>query len=119
MTWTLVDDNGASHRIGLVHGDENHHLMIYCDENILVIDFEVNTSRKYSFLLNEILVDITLEEKMGTFSYGLDLDEKTDTPRNRRKKQQERTHLYQTLLAFTVFIVFVMGILIWLFNINS
>lgn len=119
MAWTLVDDYGAKHRIGLVHGDENHHLMVYCDDRILLIDFDVKNSRNYSFFLNEMLVDISLEEKKGKFAYGLEVDEKSDTPRNRLKKQQDKRHLYLTLMAFTVFAAFVAGILIWLFNING
>jgi tRNA A-37 threonylcarbamoyl transferase component Bud32 len=49
FTWTYIRDNGALHRVGLFHGDETGHLMIYCNTRIVVIDFGVTTSKNYSF----------------------------------------------------------------------
>lgn len=90
MSWTYIDDGGELHRIGLFHGEANRHLLVYCDQRVLIIDFNVHASKNYSFYINDELLDIEVEEKDGRFAYGLKVDEKTDTPRNRARQRALR-----------------------------
>ncbi|MDQ3017464.1 MAG: hypothetical protein M3R25_12185 [Bacteroidota bacterium] len=107
ITWTYVDDDGNRHKVGLFHGDSTGHLMVYCNETIVVIDFGVETSKKYSFLINEELCDIAVEEKQGRFSYGFSIDQITDTPRNRGRRKMVRSQMKQSLLLGAGFLIVV------------
>ena len=64
FTWTYIGDNGALHRVGLFHGDETGHLMIYCNTRIVVIDFGVTTSKNYSFFINDDNAGIAIYHQM-------------------------------------------------------
>ncbi len=105
FTWTYIGDNGALHRVGLFHGDNTGHLMIYCNTRIVVIDFGVTTSKNYSFFINDELCDIAIEENDGKFSYGFKVDEITDTPRNRGRRKMLRAEYRQTFFIILVFLL--------------
>jgi len=98
MTWTYIADDGSRHKVGLFHGDNTGHLLIYCNASIMVIDFSVTTTRNYSFFINDELCDIEVEEKEGKFSYGFKVDQITDTPRNRVRRRLIREEVRQTLV---------------------
>ncbi len=106
MTWTYVDDYGASHNVGLFHGINTGHLMIYCNTRIMFIDFNVTDEKKYSFFINDELCDIQVEKSDGKFAYGFEIDQKTHTPRNVNRKKQERKDLINSLI-FILFILLV------------
>jgi hypothetical protein len=108
MTWTFIADDGARHKIGLFHGDNTGHLLIYCNTRIVVIDFSVTTSRNYSFFIEDELCDIAIEEKDGQFSYGFQVDEVTDTPRNRLRREVNRRDLKQTVVFGLIFLLFIL-----------
>jgi len=105
FTWTYIGDNGALHRVGLFHGDETGHLMIYCNTRIVVIDFGVTTSKNYSFFINDELCEIAVEDDDGKFSYGFRVDEVTDTPRNRGRRKMIRTEHRQTFYIILTFLL--------------
>ena len=107
ITWTYVDDDGYAHKVGLFHGDNSGHLMVYCNTRIVVIDFNVLTSKKYSFFIDEELCDIAVEEKEGKFSYGFTIDQITDTPRNRGRRKMNRVQTRQTLLMAFAFVILI------------
>lgn len=119
MTWTYIDDTGYRHRIGLFHGDDNHHLMLYCDARVILIDFGVTASKNYAFYINDELMDVRIEEKNGKFAYGLAIDEVTDTPRNRRRWKARRTDFTQAALAGVVLVAIIAAILIWVLDFNG
>jgi len=119
MTWTYLGDNGAQHKIGLFHGDTTGHLLIYCDDQIVVIDFSVLSSRNYSFFIDDELCDLEVEEKDGKFLYGFKVDEVTDTPRNRGRAKMVREEVRQTLVVGLIFILIII-LIVWLvFRFNS
>jgi len=105
ITWTYVDDDGYSHQVGLVHGDNSGHLLVYCNSRIVVIDFNVLTSKNYSFFIDEELCDVAIEEKEGKFSYGFTIDQITDTPRNRGRRRMNRIQTWQTLAMALGFVI--------------
>ena len=105
ITWTYVDDDGYPHKVGLFHGNNSGHLLVYCNTRIVVIDFNVLTSKNYSFFINEELCDIAIEEKEGKFSYGFTIDQITDTPRNRGRRKMNRLQTRQTLMIALVSVI--------------
>lgn len=119
MTWTYIADDGGRHKVGLFHGDNTGHLLIYCNARIVVIDFGVKTSRNYSFFIDDELCDIEIEEKEGQFRYGFKVDEVTDTPRNRMKRKIFRAEIRQSVILGTLFLLFIVGIVYLVIRFNS
>ena len=118
FSWTYIGDNGYRHRVGLFHGDNTGHLMIYCNMRIVVIDFNVTSTKNYSFFIEDELCDIAIEEEDGKFKYGFKVDEITDTPRNRGRRKMIRDEHRQTALFALSFVVVLSVILIWVLGSN-
>lgn len=118
FTWTYIADNGYRHRVGLFHGDNTGHLMIYCNMRIVVIDFNVTATKNYSFFIEDELCDIAVEEQDGKFAYGFKVDEITDTPRNRGRRKMIRTEHRNTFLVAISFFVVLSIILIFVLGWN-
>jgi hypothetical protein len=67
--WTYHGASGRSHHIGLYHGDDSGHVIIYCNNNILTIDFDVKEPKSYSFYLEQDLCELSLSQDEGAFEY--------------------------------------------------
>jgi hypothetical protein len=119
ITWTYIDDDGSRHRVGLFHGDNTGHLLVYCNARVVVIDFSVRASKNYSFFINEELCDIAVEENEGKFSYGFKIDQITDTPRNRGRRKMIRTQIRQSLLFGAAFIFLLILAVFLLLHFNA
>jgi hypothetical protein len=78
--------------------------MIHCNGHVVVIDFHVLDSKKYTFYINDELFDVHLERTEDRFGYSLEIDEETETPRNLRRKRINRTELITTLAGAATFI---------------
>ena len=102
MHWTYLDDRGGRHRVGLYHGSQSGHVMVLCNGRVIVIDFNVLDTKKYSFLINDELCDLHLERQNGRFAYGLEINKQADTPANQRRRRRDRSHLIQSLLIAAV-----------------
>ena len=113
ITWTYVADDGYRHKVGLFHGDNSGHLLVYCNTRIVVIDFGVQQSKNYSFFIDDELCDISIEENNGKFSYGFNIDQVTDTPRNRGRRKMIRSEYKYNLMIGVAFIL-ILAALVWL-----
>ena len=76
--------------------------MVLCNGRVIVIDFNVLDTKKYSFLINDELCDLHLERQNGRFAYGLEINKQADTPANQRRRRRDRSHLIQSLLIAAV-----------------
>jgi hypothetical protein len=104
MQWTYIDDFGRRYRVGLYHGKTGH-LLIHCNARVLVIDFNVLASKKYTFFINHELCDVHVERNADhRFAYGFEIDRKTPTPWNDKRRAWERTNLVRSLL-FTALLI--------------
>ena len=96
--WTFIADNGRQHQVTLMHGARTGHLLVYCNTNILLIDFKVLKTSTYSFFLEEELCELIVEREADNFRYGFKINREADTPLNQRRKDQSKKHLWQSLL---------------------
>lgn len=97
ISWTYVDDYSRKHKVGLYHGDRSGHVLIHCNTKIVVIDFHVRETKKYTFYINDELFDVHLEQKNGKFAYSFEIDERTRTPRNLRRWKNNRSEVVKTV----------------------
>ncbi len=114
FNWTYLSDNGKRYHVGIMHGAESGHLLVYCNSNIILIDFEVLEDKSYSFFIDEQLCEISIERKGKDFLYGFEIDRKADTPLNRQRKRIEKKQLIQSILLLMGFILLVGGFVVGL-----
>ncbi len=112
FSWIYVGDAGHTHPVGLYHSDKSGHLVIYVGRKVVTIDFSVFDSRKYSFFIDDELVNIRLERRGDEMYYFFEIDKEADTPRNRARRFMERKYLRQSLLFIGLLVSFVATIAI-------
>ncbi len=115
--WAYTGSSGRQYVVGLYHGAESGHLLVYCDLAIIHIDFHVLQNWKYSFFIEEDLLELKIEPHSKGFQYNFDVNRQIDTPRNRernaREKQEKRS------IALALGLLGVLGMLLlgaWWYN---
>ena len=74
VTWLYSDINGMDYEINIYHGDESGHILIYINDKIMQIDFGVFNSQKYTFLIDEVLFELSIDTTPGGVEYRLSGD---------------------------------------------
>ena len=65
-----------------------------------MIDFHVLRSKKYSFFIEDQLVELSIDKEKNEYTYGLEVNDKVDTRRNRLLKKHDRKNLKISILIF-------------------
>lgn len=116
LNFVFLDEWGRKFNIGLYHGERSGHLMVFCNAQVLFIDFHVFSDKQYSFYLGDELCELKVEEQDGRFGYGLKANETADTPLNRIRKVHRRRYWIQS--AFLGIVVFgLIAYLSWLMQV--
>ena len=106
-TWFYTFPNGKKYEIGIFHSLDGH-VVIYCQGEIMVIDFNVKDDKEYSFFIENKLVKIHLERNPdNSFSYQL-VEEDNSLTDNYQASKPETAHVVKAMLLF------VLGVLILL-----
>ncbi len=117
FNWTYLDDRDGQHQVGLMHGPESGHLLVYCNSKIVLIDFRVLTDAEYSFFINEELCELSIERRGRQFLYGFEINKKADTPLNRERKKRNKKDLLKSLVflgsLLLVVSIFISGLFSW------
>ena len=119
FNWTYIADKGVKHHVGLMHGAESGHLLVYCDAKIILIDFEILEDKTYSFFIDEQLCEISIEKINGQFYYSFEINKTADTPRNNLRKKIERRHLMQGLILLGGILVLTIAFSMFMINLNN
>lgn len=98
--WVYAADNGTRYNVGLFHSTDKGHVLIHCNGEVMLIDFEIFGTKSYSFFLEEELCTIQLHRKGDRMHYAFEIDKRTDTPRNRLRKKIDAKTSRQTWLFF-------------------
>lgn len=101
--WTYIGDRNEKTQVGLYHSKESGNVMLYCGQKILLIDFYVFKSKKYSFFIGDELCEVNIEKKNNCFYYGMEINTKADTPRNRARKIIDRKDMVESLIMMGIF----------------
>ena len=107
--WTYTGHYGQAYYVGIAHGAETGHLVIYCNKSIIAIDFNVQQSKKYSFFIDDELVDLSIEKVGKNFSYTCNINKDANTNRNqeRRKNAREEYRLLMSGIIIVLLIVLI------------
>ena len=85
-TLRFTNELGQPYFIGLFHGDKDGHLVVHCNSKVMLIDFNVNDSKTYSFFIEEELCELSVNRSEEGFSYSCQINLEVDTPKNRFRK---------------------------------
>lgn len=80
--WTYHGPSGRSYHVGLYHGDDSGHVIIYCNNNIMTIDFNVQEDKSYSFYLEKDLCELSLSQRGDGFDYDFQIANAVETPKS-------------------------------------
>ncbi|MBK7870025.1 MAG: hypothetical protein IPJ74_04680 [Saprospiraceae bacterium] len=115
--WAYTSVSGKQYVVGLYHGAESGHLMVYCNLSVIYIDFSVLQNWKYSFFIEDDLLELKIERQNGGFHYGFDVNRQADTPRNRERKVQEQQDRRKVIfLSVGIVAMIIIGIAVWRYN---
>ena len=109
FNWTYLADTGRQYQVGLFHGDNTGHLLIYLNSKIIIIDFQVLETKTYSFFIEEELCELEVERtEENRFAYGFKINQEADTPLNRQRKEKEKADYRKSYLLAGAFFVFIL-----------
>ncbi|NBB89064.1 MAG: hypothetical protein GVX96_04705 [Bacteroidetes bacterium] len=80
--WTYHSPSGRSYHVGLYHGDDSGHVIIYCNNNILTVDFNVQEDKSYSFYLEKDLCELSLNQHKDGFDYDFQITNSAKAPKS-------------------------------------
>ncbi|MFN7118726.1 MAG: hypothetical protein ACK4TA_18145 [Saprospiraceae bacterium] len=115
--WAYTSESGKQYVVGLYHGVESGHLMVYCDLRIILIEFSILQDYTYSFFIENEMLDLTIKRKDNEFQYGFQVNKEVDTPRNRKRKVQEKQE--RRWMSVALVVMGILGILFlgaWWYN---
>lgn len=115
-SWTYVSDHGRKYNIGIFHGPNTGHVLVYCNLKILIIDFSVLKSKSYAFFLGEEFCELNLNRVENGYIYTFNINKEIDTPHNRARKARERKHWYQSLAFFGFLAICAFAFSAWVLN---
>ena len=107
--WSYYSTTGQPYIVGLYHGPESGHVVVYCNNEVIAIDFGVKESGLYAFFIEEDLCEIRIERKKGKFKYTFGSNQKVDTPFNRMRRKWMRYHKLQRTVAAVIVALFAIG----------
>jgi len=69
LNWTYFSLTGMPYSIDMYHGEESGHLILFVNSAIILIDFKQTESKKYSFFIEQQLLEFEIDKKQDTFEY--------------------------------------------------
>ena len=109
-SWTYLSQSGQVYVIGLYHGPDTGHVVVYCNNDVVAIDFSVTEEKRYSFFIEEDMCEVIIRPRGKAFDYRFSSNREVDTPFNRSRRERSRREM-TWLLAFGLGTVLVIAVL--------
>ncbi len=105
--WSITGQQGKTYNLGLFHGETTHHVVLHCNNAIMVIDFGVKESKTYSIFLDQELCEVTIDHTGGdNYAYDCKINHDVETPLNQKRREyreeEERSERIRLYAAFAV-----------------
>jgi len=68
--WTFYGPQSGHQTMGLYHGDESGHVVVYHNSNVIIVDFQILESKSYSIHFNDCLITLGIERDGNDFDYS-------------------------------------------------
>lgn len=104
--WKFTSSEGKAYYVGLFHGEESGHLLIYCGPNIMHMDFSVLQGGTYTFLIDDDLCEVVIEPAHSGFSYQFFANREKEAERKELRQKTDSKYRRQTIyFAIGFFVV--------------
>jgi len=70
--WTFYDPQAGTQTLGIYHGNESGHVVVYHNNDIVIIDFEIFQPKTYSIQFNNSLITLSIEQEEDGYGYSFD-----------------------------------------------
>ncbi len=108
--WEMDSLSGEHYTLGLYHGEETGHLVVYLNNEIFLIDFNILEEKNYNFFIGNEFMKLTICPHNNSYKYLLNVDTETPTPLNaalkKSKNQDENLLLTGLILTSILLIIF-------------
>jgi hypothetical protein len=115
--WRFTNDLGRAYLIGLFHGDSTGHVVVHCNNQVMLVDFNVFESAHYSFFVDDELCELDISRAGQDYYYNCHINHEADTPKNRWRQERIAQMEFKNKTAWAVFgglMVLAIGAVIWL-----
>jgi len=119
FSWTLLDDFGKQYEIGLYYGVCSKYILIHVNRKLIVEDFNVEETKKYSFYVGHEFCEMKLQEDNDQFSYSFISNHDVDTPLNLARKQQSRKYFIFLIVLGIALLLFILRLSYWMIAISD
>ena len=119
FSWTLLDDFGKQYEIGLYHGGCSKHILIHVNRKLIVVNFNVEETKKYSFYVGHEFCEMKLQEDNDQFSYSFISNHDVDTSLNLARKQQSRKYFIFLIVLGIALLLFILRLSYWMIAISD
>ena len=90
IDWMVTGNRGSRFRIGLYHGDQSGHVLMYCNNRIVTIDFGVLSEKTYTLFLDDELCEVSIQPRPGGYDYDCNVNTEAATPLNELRRARKR-----------------------------
>ena len=70
--WKFYDPEAGTQTLGIYHGNESGHVVVYHNSNVVIIDFEIFKPKTYSIHFNNSLITLSIERDENGYDYSFD-----------------------------------------------
>lgn len=113
--WEYTNKHQYTYLVGLYHGDKSNHVIIYCNNSIIKIDFNIMYTISYNFMLDDELFSLKIDIQNETPNYVLThLDHNEIIPQlsQNTKKLNKKDLILITLIVTFALLFFLLMTLI-------
>lgn len=108
LQWTVPGLGGKQYLLGMYHGEDSGHLMVHCNNKVMLVDFGVKDAKEYSFFLDTELFELKITRENGAFAYDMIHNEEVDTPHNRRREQEKKTNRWRIIAGGVLALIIIL-----------
>ncbi|MEO6189201.1 MAG: hypothetical protein ABIO44_01440 [Saprospiraceae bacterium] len=105
---------GDHYTLGLYHGEDSGNFMLYMNNDIFLIDYNILEDKVYQFYIGNEFMKLSIVKKESSFIYTLDVDTESPTPLNLAMQRNERSD--QNFLLFGLIIISILLLLLFIYN---
>jgi len=105
QTWNILDITGEEYTLGIYHGEESGHVVVYLNNNIMIIDFKILMSKSYHFFIGHEFMHLKIIKNMEEYTYSLEVDTDADTPYNIQLKAREQVDQRNMMIGLFIAII--------------
>lgn len=110
LRWLYAAPSLKHYKIGLYHGDKSRHVLIYINNKISVIDFNVREDKTYSFFVEEEFCELSIKREPEHWSYDFVINTEVQTPINIERRKKEVRYLIYAIAFLILFAIIVLGL---------